>query len=114
MVWIYDEEGQDRWRISHQEIYDDLELKLTSNAPLGSALVDLLRAVCEGSEPAQLTSEPSLAAFSSLPGLPAELILKSYKWIWGQEDCNYPTGEGRWMSMTPILKLRAKIVGGST
>lgn len=27
-----------------------------------------------------------------------ELLLKAYKWIWGQEDCNYPDGKGRAMS----------------
>lgn len=37
-------------------------------------------------------------------GLEAETILKVYKWIWGQEDCNYPNGEGRWLSMNNILE----------
>lgn len=32
-----------------------------------------------------------------------EKLLKVYKWIWGQEDCNYPTAEGRWLSMNAIL-----------
>ena len=27
-----------------------------------------------------------------------EVLLKAYKWIWGQEDCNYPEGKGRTMS----------------
>ncbi len=27
-----------------------------------------------------------------------EALLKAYKWIWGQEDVNYPTGKGRAMS----------------
>ena len=35
-----------------------------------------------------------------------ELLLKAYKWIWGQEDCNYPEGEGREMSMSLLRMLR--------
>ena len=39
-----------------------------------------------------------------LEGIDAETILKAYKWIWGQEDCNYPKGQGRWLSMNNILE----------
>jgi len=35
-----------------------------------------------------------------------KLLLKAYKWIWGQEDCNYPEGEGREMSMRLLRELR--------
>jgi len=35
-----------------------------------------------------------------------EVLLKAYKWIWGQEDCNYPEGEGRERSMKGIRELR--------
>jgi len=28
-----------------------------------------------------------------------------YKWIWGQEDCNYPDGEGRDISMKLLREL---------
>jgi len=38
-----------------------------------------------------------------------ETLLKAYKWIWGQEDCNYPNGEGRWMSMKGLIELRAEL-----
>ena len=44
-----------------------------------------------------------------LPGESPKLLLKVYKCIWGQEDCNYPTGEGRAMSMKGILKLTQPI-----
>ena len=39
-----------------------------------------------------------------LVGIDPETILKAYKWIWGQEDCNYPNGQGRWLSMNNIIK----------
>jgi hypothetical protein len=108
MVWVYDEARQDRWRISHDEIYEDIKTKLVANLSLGSTFVDRLLKVCNGAEPSKI-NKVRLARFSKLPGIPAELILKTYKWIWVQEDCNYPNGEGRWMSMNGILKLRKKL-----
>ncbi|HVA66304.1 MAG TPA: hypothetical protein VNK24_05195 [Elusimicrobiota bacterium] len=40
-----------------------------------------------------------------LPGEKVDLLLKVYKWIWGQEDCNYPQpeNEGRYMSMKGLI-----------
>jgi hypothetical protein len=112
MVWVYDEARQDRWRISHGEIYEDIEAKVVANPRLSGKFIDRLLEVCNGGEPNEITKHSPLTLFSELPGLPAELILKTYKWIWVQEDCNYPTGEGRWMSMNPILELRRKKSSG--
>jgi len=104
MVWVYDERKQDRWRISHDEIKEDVLKKLKADPRKASALVDIMHRVCKSEEPSTLKRET--ARFDGLPGLSAELILKVYKWIWTQEDCNYPTGEGRWMSMNGILQMR--------
>jgi len=35
--------------------------------------------------------------------------MKAYKWIWGQEDVNYPSGEGRDMSMKSIIELEKRV-----
>jgi hypothetical protein len=113
MVWVYDEVHKDRWRVSHNEIYEDLEAKLVANPGLSSTFIDKLLDVCNGAEPNEMTKSFSLAIFSELPGFSAELILKTYKWIWVQEDCNYPNGEGRWMSMNPILALRKQMISGA-
>jgi hypothetical protein len=113
MVWIYDEEKSDRWRISHDEIHEDVKLKLKADKRLGSKLVDTMLAVCKGAEPSDIIAQHSFQELLQLPGLPVDLILKAYKWIWGQEDCNYPTGEGRWKSMDWILKLRDTMTGES-
>jgi hypothetical protein len=109
MVWIYDEARRDRWRISHAEIYEDLRQKLGHDHGQASLFVDRMREVCEGAEPGQMVSDGLLKQFAKLPGMSAELILKAYKWIWAQEDCNYPTGEGRWKSMNAILDLRGEM-----
>jgi hypothetical protein len=111
MVWVYDEVRKDRWRISHSEIYEDIECKLKSGAASASDFIDSLRTVCEGAEPMDLLRSGTLERFRDLPGMSAELVLKAYKWIWIQEDCNYPTGEGRWRSMKALLELRSRYVG---
>ena len=106
MVWIYDEVEADRWRISHAEIYDDICGKIEANLLLAAKFVGLMLRVCEGAEPEDVLREvpPQLA---TLPGLSLELVLKTYKWIWVEEDCNYPGKEGRWMSMKPLIDLFA-------
>jgi hypothetical protein len=109
MVWIYDEERQDRWRISHSEIYEDIKTKLAANPTLASVFVDKLHEVCNGAEPNDMQLDSLRGQFATLPGFPAELVLKTYKWIWGQEDCNYPNGKGRRLSMDPILELRQEM-----
>jgi putative aldouronate transport system substrate-binding protein len=37
-----------------------------------------------------------------------EVLIKAYKWIWGQEDVNYPNGDGRKMSWAPYKELLNK------
>src|SRR5262249_15423192 len=85
MVWIYDEVKKDRWRISHSEIYEDIKAKLIANPTLASTFVDRLHDVCNGAEPNDMNLIFLASQFASLPGFPAELVLKTYKWIWGQE-----------------------------
>jgi hypothetical protein len=104
MVWVYDDNKKDRWRISHQEIADDMRAKLQADKQLASEFIDVLNRVCEGAEPNDLLDLPP--GFAALPGFPPDLVLKVYKWIWIQEDCNYPKAQGRWMSMKGILALR--------
>ena len=38
-----------------------------------------------------------------------DALIKVYKWIWGQEDVNYPTGEGRLMSWKEYQEIIAKL-----
>jgi hypothetical protein len=104
MVWVYKPITGDRWRISHSEIFEDIQAKLASNTDEAKLVIDALRRVHDGEDPSDiLASTPTLGR--DLPGEPAELLLKAYKWIWGQEDCNYPTGAGRSMSMNGLMEL---------
>lgn len=106
MVWVYEGPSGSHWRPSHKQIYKDLEEKIKSNKEKGLEVLKTLERVYEGEDPEDILSEiPELG--DKLPGLPVDLILKSYKWIWVQEDCNYPPPyQGRKMSMDGLRKLR--------
>ncbi len=101
MVFIYSPDDEGLWLISHDEIFDDLRLKHKSNKSETEKLIYGLLDVCNGCEPDTVISKRRLV---NIDGLEIEKILKVYKWIWGQEYCNYPNGEGRWLSMNAILK----------
>lgn len=100
-VYIYSPEESSLWLIRHEELKEDLIAKKQKNEKAAIALVHALYAVCNGTEPEQAQSKYKP---SETVGLSVETILKVYKWIWGQEDCNYPTGDGRWMSMKDIMQ----------
>ena len=97
MVWIYDEKDESLWLISHQNISDDLKEKAVSDPKQTLQIIEGLRRVYEGEEPDDVLEEMKL--INPCGELP-EVIFKAYKWIWGQEDCNYPPPKykGRAMS----------------
>ena len=101
MVFIFDPHEQSLWLISHGEISDDIADKYEHNQQHALLLIEALYHVCCGDEPDDVIREFRL---EDTVGIPVETILKVYKWIWGQEDCNYPTKEGRWLSMRGILE----------
>lgn len=102
MVFIYDEMEKELWLITHKELYDDIENKVNSDYELGVQVINCLDAVCSGKEPSDVLNDFSN---KSNTGLSLELLLNVYKWIWGQEDVNYPNGQGRWLSMNSIKEL---------
>ena len=108
MVWVYEKDpGKVHWRPSHKLIHKDLKEKIAFSREEGLAVLDALERVYGGEDPDDLLAEnPNLG--KGLPGLAVDLILKAYKWIWAQEDCNHPPPrfEGREMSMKELRKLR--------
>jgi hypothetical protein len=107
MVWVYEGPKGTHWRPSHKQIYRDLKQKIKTDKKKGLAVLEALERVYRGEDPEDILNEnPQLG--DNLPGLPADLILKAYKWIWGQEDCNYPPPrfKGRKMSMDELIKLK--------
>ena len=113
MVWVYNPSELTLWLISHEDIYEDLKEKGEINPEETIKIIDTLERVFNGEEPDEVLQTTNLNAVTGeLP----ELLLKAYKWIWGQEDCNYPEGKGREMSMELIRELkenlRSKILDG--
>jgi hypothetical protein len=109
-VWVYDPTEQTLWQITHKQIYEDLVLKAEVVPQVALVTIECLEKVHSGVEPEHVMEE--MREFDNdVPGEMIEVLLKSYKWIWGQEDVNYPDGEGRDMSMKSILELKAQIQG---
>ena len=100
MVFIFNPNEQSLWLISHSEISDDIADKYDYDEREGLLLIKGLYNVFCGEEPDDVIRRLQL---HDTIGIPVETILKVYKWIWGQEDCNYPTKAGRWLSMKALL-----------
>ena len=96
------------WQITHKQIYEDIKAKADHDPELGLLVIKCLERVYRGEEPDDILSETG-GFEQDVPGEPVELLLKAYKWIWGQEDVNYPSGKGRDMSMGCILELKAEL-----
>lgn len=101
MVFVYNPNEDSLWLISHAEILNDLLAKKEHDENATMDLVRGLFAVCCGDDPMAVIKVLNL---KDTIGIPVETILKVYKWIWGQEDCNYPKQKGRWLSMDAILE----------
>lgn len=106
MVWVYNPNGSALWLISHKDIYKDIEEKGKVNPDETIKIIDALERVFNGEEPDDVLKTIEL---NRPTGEPPEVLLKAYKWIWGQEDCNYPEGEGREMSMKGLRELRQRL-----
>ena len=64
-----------------------------------------------GEEPNEILEN---TRFSNPIGETPEVLLKAYKWIWGEEDVNYPTGKGRAMSWEGWEKKGNKLIRTGT
>jgi len=107
MVFIYNASDNSLWQITHGQILEDVTLKCKENKANGLKLIALLERTFNGEEPNDFITDIRSLSFS-LGEKPEELI-KAYKWIWGQEDVNYPNGEGRGMSWKPFIELRESL-----
>jgi|SRR3989339_1109018 len=107
MVWVYDEKEASLWLISHKNIFEDLEAKAIFNRDETVKIITALERVYAGEEPDDVLKTMKI---ENPCGESPELLMKTYKWIWGQEDCNYPTGDGRKRSMAYIRGIKEKIL----
>ena len=101
MVWIYNPEEKTLWLISHKDIYEDLKTKGDNNPAETLTIIEALERVYNGEDPDDILKNIKL---QNPGGESPEILLKAYKWIWGQEDVNYPNGKGRAMSWEGLKK----------
>ena len=91
LVFIYNPNDNTLWQISHKQILEDVINKVQENKDKAKVFLTLMEKTYNGEEPSP------------------EALIKVYKWIWGQEDVNYPTGEGRLMSWKEYQEIIAKL-----
>jgi hypothetical protein len=107
MVWIFQPGDNSLWLISHKNILDDLEEKGKISPADTIQIIDALERVFHGEDPDDILQQVRLK--NPCKEAP-EVLMKAYKWIWGQEDCNYPPPlQGRDMSIKAILGLRSEL-----
>lgn len=95
------------WQISHKQIFDDIIEKANENKLETIQLIDLMERTLNGEEPNDFIQE--ILNLNFIFGETPETLIKVYKWIWGQEDVNYPNGEGRLLSWHSFEELREKL-----
>jgi hypothetical protein len=101
-VFIYNPTEQSLWQISHKQILEDLSQKAEADHGATVEILKALEKVYKGEDPDDVLGKVSLI---NPTGENPEALLKAYKWIWGQEDVNYPTGQGRDMSWAGLKGL---------
>lgn len=107
LVFIFQPKENGLWQITHKQILDDLYSKSEGDPKETLKLIKLLERTLNGEEPNDFIDEIDALNFHN--GESPESLIKAYKWIWGQEDVNYPNGEGRKMSWAGIEKLKNEI-----
>lgn len=95
-VFIFDSSDNSLWQISHDQIIEDVRGQLAEDKTQGAKLLEYLERTYNGEEPEDFISDIRSLNFQT--GEVPEALIKAYKWIWGQEDVNYPTQAGRALS----------------
>jgi len=106
-VFIYNPSEQSLWQITHKQILEDLYQKADIDRRATIDILEAFEKVYDGEDPDDVLKTVRL---QNPVGENPEALLKAYKWIWGQEDVNYPTGQGRSMSWEGINALLQKLI----
>lgn len=103
LVFIFNPKDETLWQITHKQIFEDVEAKCHENKEEGKKLIYFLEKTLNGEEPMDFIENIRSLSFQN--GEEPEVLIKAYKWIWGQEDVNYPNGEGRFKSWSGYVEL---------
>ncbi len=107
LVYIHNPQENTLWQITHKQIFEDIQNKAEEDATQTKQLLSLLERVQNGEDPDDFIDEINALKFNQ--GELPETFLKVYKWIWGQEDVNYPNGDGRKMSWRSLKEFGNKL-----
>ena len=102
LVFIYNPSDKSLWQIAHKQVFDDLMQKAEADRAKTIRILKAFEEVYNGEDPDDVLANFSL---ENPKGEDPEALLKAYKWIWGQEDVNYPKGSGRDMSWKTLKDL---------
>ncbi|HPN83925.1 MAG TPA: hypothetical protein PK821_01185 [Victivallales bacterium] len=111
-VFIYNPSEQTLWQITHKQIFEDLKQKAEKDRESALRTLIAFEKVYNGEDPHDILGSTPL---DNPIGENPEALLKAYKWIWGQEDVNYPTGKGRdmsWQGLKELLESLRKASNG--
>lgn len=103
-VFIFAPSDNSLWQISHDQIIKDVRAKVAEDKAQGVKLLEYLERTYNGEEPEDFIDDIRSLNFQT--GEAPEALIKAYKWIWGQEDVNYPTQAGRefsWKSFQEMI-----------
>ena len=108
-VFIYDPKVQTLWQITYKKIYEDLKEKAKVDKITTIEILKAFERVYCGEDPEDILKSMAL---NNPTGENPEALLKAYKWIWGQENVNYPLGQGRAMSWEGLKELLESLTNG--
>ena len=107
MVFIFDPTDESLWQITHEQIIEDVKAKADEDKDQGKQLLSFFERTYNGEEPEDFIDDIRNLSFHS--GEKTEALIKAYKWIWGQEDVNYPTKAGRALSWQSFREMIADL-----
>ena len=107
LVFVYNPVENSLWQITHKQIIADVREKANENKEKTIKLIELLEKTLNGEEPNDFLEDIVELEFTT--GVNSETVIKVYKWIWGQEDVNYPNGKGRLMSWEAFEELKKQL-----
>lgn len=102
LVFVFNPSENSLWQITHKQIITDVKEKGKEDREKTIKLIKLLEKTFNGEEPNDFLEDILELDFST--GATSETLIKAYKWIWEQEDVNYPNGKGRLMSWEAHLR----------
>jgi hypothetical protein len=106
-VWVEQfEEGKDK-KPSHKNILNDLKLKQKENPKKYQMLLKSIQCVWNCEDPDAVIGKFENLSFRK--GYPVDLILKTLKWLFIEQDVTYWNYDGRGMLMSVIYKDNPKI-----